>query len=203
MRFLTSLGAEGFLYCCRIALVCGQIGPETFLSRLQALRQLSAPKTAVWSVARVILASEQETEAELPLWEDDDELNNVPPGRSQTALATEDDDYDESPILRLIPAASTGLADWEFHKGDPDPYPAVPHGHFITDTPRKLDPYLGSIVRLGLPHGRVKRSRIVSLWNDQDFRVFATQAIVHFMGNNPMWRWRVPHPLRLPRRRRR
>ena len=94
------------------------------------------------------------------------------------------------------------LKRWLFIKGDPDPHPAVPHGHRDGKPFPKLDPYLGSIhVSTTETSGRLSKDDTRALWNDQRFRDFAAEALVHFIGKNPKYVWRVANPRRLPRSR--
>ena len=36
---------------------------------------------------------------------------------------------------------------WEFHKGDSDPYPSVPHGHSLCDNKLKLRIWDGAVIK--------------------------------------------------------
>jgi hypothetical protein len=121
--------------------------------------------------------------------------------KKPTRLVRGTDDDGNPTILYFIPAVVTGLSGWEFHKGDPDPFPSVPHGHGVNDSRRKLDPYRGFTYFKGSQIGRVPRKMSVALWNDLTFRQFATEALHQFINRNPNWRWRVRDPFRLPSRR--
>lgn len=88
-----------------------------------------------------------------------------------------------------------------FHKYDADFHPSIPHGHFKGGNQPKLDPYLGWVYRGAKQIQREPRNSIVALWNEADFREFALGAIAYYMGAFPNYRWRVPNPRRLPRRR--
>ena len=98
---------------------------------------------------------------------------------------------------------------WEFHKGDPDPYPAVPHGHELRDKLvqnwPKLDPYRGFVYDAsGARLRREPRHAIVALWNNPKFRTFAYDALRHALDNDPTLERRmldergIRNPLRLP-----
>ena len=101
--------------------------------------------------------------------------------------------------FKITPA----LAQWHSHKGDPDPSPSVPHAHSKNDSKRKLDVYLGFIYQgSGEPVDRLDRLNTIMLWNDDSFRNFAKEALEHFIGANPQYRFRTKDPLRLPRKRR-
>ncbi|MGG3797713.1 hypothetical protein [Metabacillus fastidiosus] len=94
---------------------------------------------------------------------------------------------------------------WEFHKGDADPNPSVPHGHSIEERKYhnyKLDSYRGLIYdNNGIYTTKEKRDFIIDLWNNDKFRDFALQAINHFILNNPKYKFRVKNPKVLPRKR--
>lgn len=91
--------------------------------------------------------------------------------------------------------------DWEFHKGDPDPHPSIPHGHKTHDERRKLDAYLGYTFVGTTQDGRIPKSEIIKLWNDNKFRRFADEALKHFITTNPIYKFRVSNPHRLPKKR--
>ncbi|ANI91103.1 hypothetical protein [Dietzia timorensis] len=105
-------------------------------------------------------------------------------------------------------ATSVGGERWEFHKGDADPYPSVPHGHSAADRRIKLDPYRGWIYdRDGIQTSRLRRRHTIKLWNDEEFRVFAQQALDHYAERHPFFARQVRDERgvlryrRLPRRR--
>lgn len=111
-------------------------------------------------------------------------------------------DDDEPPILQFIAAAAIGLSDWHFHQADPDYFPSIPHGHWQGHDQPKLDPYTGWIYQGSKQTSREKRKKIVALWNDDKFRVFARTAVDFYLAAFPHYRgWRIPNPRRLPRRR--
>jgi hypothetical protein len=139
---------------------------------------------------------------DVPRWEDDEQSILAGEGGPDSVPIVVWDNDDDGSIVQFVPATVTGLQDWYFRKGDPDPYPAVPHGHGKQDQYKKLDPYQGFITRKGHPQGRVRRRSIVLLWNEPLFRRFAFEAIQHFIAANPHWNWGGRNPLRLPKRRR-
>lgn len=104
-----------------------------------------------------------------------------------------------TPLLYLIVQLASD--EWKFHKGDADPYPSVPHGHGKNDERNKLDAYLGYTYIEKEPNGRLKKSEIITLWNNDKFRDFAREALNHFISGNPNYNFRVGKPLRLPRKR--
>ena len=198
MEFLTTDAASAYMACCRHSLMLGVVGPHTFYSRMAALHKMCDETNPLRALADALLKSVEWNE--LPKWSD-------PPSEKQAIRASEsevtwDTEADEPSILRLVPGFHTGLQSWEFRKGDPDPYPSVPHGHFISNNKKKLDAYLGTIFLMGVASGRESRASIIALWNDQSFRAFAAEAIRHFAAGHPNWNWRVPDPYRLPGRRR-
>lgn len=104
-----------------------------------------------------------------------------------------------TPVLHLVIRLAKG--EWIFYKGDPDPYPSVPHGHGTLDERRKLDAYLGYIYIGGIVDGRLTKTETINLWNDDKFRRFAQDALEHFLAQNPKHSFRVRNPRKLPRKR--
>ena len=205
MTYLNHSAANSYLGVCRESLFLGLIGHDIFLARMSVLREICRPKDPHWQYADQLLRVEQWGEERR--WEDEKEHESEVSNRSSDTNETRviwsdhDGDDDEPIILQLIPAHATGLNAWEFHKGDADPHPSIPHAHRRSDDKRKLDAFLGFIYLKGAPDGREQRESIVKLWNDKKFRIFAEEAIRHFFQQNPHWHWRVRNPFRLPRTR--
>ena len=89
------------------------------------------------------------------------------------------------PVLELIVSTPTmEIKKWQFHKGDDDPNPSIPHGHDCGDAKVKLDAYQGYIYRRTAQIGRVSRNAIVMLWNNKEFRIFAREAIEAYVQRN-------------------
>lgn len=109
------------------------------------------------------------------------------------------DDFD--PSLHLISKRAGKISKWQFHKTDSDFFPSIPHGHAIINNKIKLDVYRGHIYRNNILHDRETREFIIDLWNDGDFRNAARQTIQYYLKTFPTYKWRVEHPLILPRRR--
>jgi hypothetical protein len=175
-----------------------------FLGRLSSLRAMSDPHSPQWQHSTLLLRVEDWGEEDD--WGDDkeqpaggDERRPTDGNRSQVVWG--EDGYGGPIIIQFIPAVSTGLSDWQFRKGDPDPFPSVPHGHRIADIRRKLDPYRGFTYLKGWQDGRVSRASTIALWNDTAFRQFAHEAIYHFVAQHPHWNWMGRDPFKLPRRR--
>lgn len=180
----------------------GLIGHDTFLARMYVLREMCRTGDLHWKYADRILRIEQWGEERR--WDatpiHDEEIYSHDKDLTEGRILWSDHDRDDEPIiLEFIPAHATGLGAWEFHKGDADPFPSIPHAHHCSNDKRKLDAFLGFIYLRNAPDGRVSRESIVMLWNDKKFRLFAKEAIGYFFQPNPHWRWRVPFPFRLPR----
>lgn len=90
---------------------------------------------------------------------------------------------------------------WNFHKGDADPHPSVPHAHWSANNRIKLDAYLGYTYNVTKVIGRIKRNEIIEIWNDNGFRTFARGALEHFIIKNPNYNFRIGNPRKLPRKR--
>ena len=203
MTHLTYSASNLYLGICRETMFLGLIGHDTFLARMYALREMCRSGDPHWKYADHILRTEQWSEERR--WDAEAHHETEKFGHdndkaeSRIVWSNHDRDDDEPVILAFIPAHATGLSTWEFHKGDADPFPSIPHAHQLSDDKRKLDAFLGFIYLRGAPDGRESRESIVMLWNDNKFRLFASEAIGHFFQQNPHWRWRVPFPFRLPR----
>ena len=199
MKYLNQTAASVYMGLCRESLYFGLIGIDTFLTRIGALRQMCDPESQIWHYANSLLNSEDWGED--PSWLCIDEtVGNE--GKDRVGSDYQNRGYINDPeILLFMPTSSTGLQDWEFHKGDPDPQPSVPHGHRYKKNAQKLDPYLGYIYSKGVQINRVPRKPIIKLWNLKKFREFALEAIEHYSRQNSHWRWRVAHPTRLPKSR--
>lgn len=200
MKYLNQTAASVYMGLCRESLYIGLIGIDTFLTRIGALRQMCDPESQIWHYANSLLNSEDWGED--PAWPRIDEMVGKE-GKDREGSDYQNRGYFNDPeILLFMSTSSTGLQDWEFHKGDPDPQPSVPHGHRYKKDAQKLDPYLGYIYSKGTQIGRVPREPIIKLWNLKTFRDFAGEAIEHFMQQNILWAgWRVADPKKLPRRR--
>lgn len=91
---------------------------------------------------------------------------------------------------------------WRFDVSDPDGFPGVPHGHLVTNPALKLDCYLGYTYDTANRNKQLmpeSRKFIVSLWNNQEFRTFATKQLAWFVTNNPKYRFDVPNPIQSPK----
>ena len=98
--------------------------------------------------------------------------------------------------------STKGLTEWVFHKGDPDPCPSIPHGHYLGRDHPKLDAYYGFVYdRHNEITERISRKDIISLWNEEKFRKFAFEAIIHYTNAHPHHGWRVTNPKKIPIRR--
>jgi len=188
--------ALAYLDCTRWSFFGGLISWSQCLDRLAAFVSLCEQDSDARRYAKRVLRMEDYTaQTDWPLGE--------PPtaegSDSPSALLPGADDSDQ--LLYLVPPSSTGLSDWEFHRYDADFFPAVPHGHG-RDKPQKLDPYLGWVYRGSVQLSREPRRNIVALWNEAAFRDLALASIRYFIEHHSTYSgWRVPNPLRLPRRR--
>jgi len=203
--YLADDAADDLLIILRWSLLFGIIGPDTFIARIAALRDMCRPASNIYRYCTTILIAEEWKHEDSEFKEDSADSDghaSVLVGELPFELKEPlGKDVQDEFVIYFIPSISPNLNSWEFHKGDLDPYPSIPHGHGISDSRRKLDPYLGNVYRKSHPHGRVSRRDIIALWNNLPFRQFAFEAIQHFSQANPKWNWRVENPLRLPKRR--
>jgi hypothetical protein len=106
---------------------------------------------------------------------------------------------DEQPPLSFL--WSIGGRKWEFHRHDRDFFPSIPHGHKNGRDQPKLDPYQGWVYQRSKQIYRIKKAEVARIWNDEKFRALAHSAITFYAAEFPHYRWRVPNPFRLPRKR--
>jgi hypothetical protein len=112
-------------------------------------------------------------------------------GRRIRTVHTSDDEVWH---LQFLPR---GLSNpWIFTKGDPDPYPSVPHGHLNHKNQQwpKLNPYSGrAFIQKDLEQSdlRLKRDDMISLWNDKDFRKHALDQIGWYQKTFPYHKFSV------------
>lgn len=198
---LTTAGAQLYLTTSQVALVCGVLSWDEYLLRLRFVRDCAEPGTLEARSANDILRQREfEGEDEWPAGEPEQPPPDERPSESQVSISNGHAPFDP-PILAFIPAASTGLHQWQFHQSDPDFFPSIPHGHWRSDHRRKLHAYRGWIYQEDKQLGRELRWKIIALWNDDKFRSFAFAAIQYYLVTFPRFEWPVLHPLRLPRRR--
>jgi len=195
MEFLSSTAAQTFLQLCRISYFEGLIGRYEFLSRMRSLCSLASPEGGVFEYAHKVLVNES--------WDTDTEWVNKcgafesstdeKPAKDRGSALSGEGNWtggDEEPSWSFMTNASMGfLRKWDFHKGDADPAPSVPHGHHAQHNKRKLDAYRGYVYFQGEPDGRESREAIIRLWNDLGFRDFALEALQHFVTQRPDWVW--------------
>jgi len=103
-------------------------------------------------------------------------------------------------VIQLTINNVSGLNCWEFNQYDKDFFPSIPHGHELNQN-HKLDAYLGWIYQKSTQVGREPRKLIIELWNNDKFRSFAIKSLNWYENLNPNFKWRVPYPLRIPRKR--
>lgn len=98
------------------------------------------------------------------------------------------------------------FSNWVFTKGDPDPYPSVPHGHWraANNNWPKVNPYTGRAFKVKHQedtHSRLSKFDLRSLWNDDKFRDFCRSHIIWYLEQFPYHEFPIPRHrvLRLPR----
>jgi len=200
MQYLSPAAAKAYLETSKWSFLYGVIGWSQLAGRLNVLRVLCPPSSPVRVHAQRVLQLEDELSDED--WRDGDSVESeaTPKPRWSTITTKPESrgDADEDDYVRFLPSGNTGLARWQFHLYDDDPFPAVPHGHCKRE---KLDPYLGWVYERTRQSSREPRWKIVALWNDRKFREAAFAAIDYYVGHHPYYVWRVENPRRLPRRR--
>lgn len=195
---LSPAAADIYTVTSGFALALGVLSWDQYLLRLRFIRENTESGSLQANSADQILGSEDaDTKEEWPLGEAEQLGREADPSDSQVSLPKGDD----TGVLHFRAAGSTGLSQWFFRQADPDFFPSIPHGHSLSGRREKLDAYRGWIYREDKQSGREPRWKIIALWNDEKFRGFASTAIGYYLSEFPHYGWRVPNPLRLPRRR--
>ena len=193
---LTAAAADIYLLTSGFALSIGTLSWDQYLLRLRFLRDNSEPGSLQGDATHQILVSEDsDGEEEWPLGGPEQSGTEPDPSDSQVSKDA------ETELLHFCAAGSTGLSQWLFHQADPDFFPSIPHGHWSAEKRKKLDAYRGWVYREDEQIDREPRWKIIALWNDEKFRAFAATAIGYYLSSFPRYGWRVPNPMRLPRRR--
>ena len=194
--YFTRKASRDYYLLSRKAYIAGLIGWAHFLERARLAKVFTRERDPVHiQTSRIVLAEE---DAHTPLEIDED------PGLSGDfsleAAIQEDCIYDEAgdnSLYQLI--VSVNGSKWKFNQYDADFFPSVPHGHLTEKEARKLDVYLGWIYEGTKQLRRVKRSLIINLWNDEQFRGLAARAIDYYLDHYPSYKgWRVSNPRKLP-----
>lgn len=93
---------------------------------------------------------------------------------------------------------------WVFTKADEDSYPAVPHGHYLSQNRKwpKLNPYSGRVFSAKHQEDKsqlLSKKQMQRLWSDEKFKSFCREMIVWYREYQPHYKFPVRRPLRLPR----
>lgn len=200
MNYFTRQASKAYYLLSRKAYISGLIGWAHFLDRAWLARELTRERDPVHLHASRLLLAEEDTQDSQ--WADD-ECDDL---RGMTFEIVLDNDGinegGEDDNLILFIAKVVGLEEWHFHQYDDDFFPSVPHGHWRNKNSPKLDSYLGWVYEGTRQTRRLNRSLIVDLWNNQDFRVFASTAVNYYLDHHPSYKgWRVFNPKKLPARR--
>ena len=92
---------------------------------------------------------------------------------------------------RYRPKIPVKSISWEFHNGDKDPYPSVPHGHSLTgktlDGKYKLELWTENIYEesTGKLYCVAKNKDMKLLYNDSEFQQFIDDCRNEYAANNP------------------
>jgi hypothetical protein len=180
------------------ALALGALSWTQYLLRLHFIRENTEPSSLEAAEAEQSLRDEGfDTEDEWALGDPIQVGPESEPRESRLYVPQ----GPRAPVLHFLAAVTIGLPHWQFHLGDRDFSPSIPHGHWDTDGRKKLDAYRGWVFRHDKQIDREPRRKIIALWNDEKFRSFASRAIEHYMTAFPGHVWRVRNPMLLPHRR--
>jgi hypothetical protein len=218
---LSNDAATDYLRACELSLKFKLIGFKEFMQRLLYLdgiidpnsfqaRRLKKRINGYQSKYPLNITELEEIEREIP-----NELQHDSIEKDSIEQVEEDDeslskernltDKNQSKDRFDYISKTKGIySNWEFHKGDRDPNPSIPHGHSIGVRKYhkyKLDPYRGRIYdKNGNYNTKENPQFIKDLWNDDKFRKTALEAIEHFIHNNPKYKIRVANPRKLPKK---
>jgi len=198
MKYLLPEAAVLFFEISRLQLAFGLVSEHIFLCRVEALSSMCVPNdpTGGYISAAWLCCPSEEREDDWP--EDDRPDTGEKESAEGTPASGAQKPHGEEDLFFIMPASLPG---WKFNAFDRDFFPSVPHGHLIKDKRRKLDAYLGYVYKGSRQDSRLARRQIISLWNDDKFRDFAHNTIEWYMAEFRNFRWRVPVPLLLPRKR--
>lgn len=201
MVYLKREAAELYFELSRVFFYAERLSWAHYLDRMLALTSMCDISDPIYIKAKRLLLVEEWGDETVWVSNDDefgeDSLEQDESNKEETkwGLIQDYDGYLQFTVRKK------GLKDWIFHQCDADFHPSIPHGHFKGKNQPKLDAYLGWIYEGSRQRARLDRCLIVDLWNDEEFRVFATIAIDWYMTNFPNYNWRVNNPLNLPKRR--
>ena len=180
-RYLSGEATRCYRLLTELSLALGVIGWELFEERMRFLDDLLGDPNSRLQHQGMQGDSGDSTEDPPP---DDSEEPRDDPAHPDVdgSGGSEPPDW-----LWFIPSGSIGhLKRWHFIKADPDPHPSVPHGHDRGKSFPKLDPYLGWVhISPEKRQGRLKNDDTRALWNDAQFRDFASATLLHFVQENP------------------
>ncbi len=200
MNYFTRKASKEYYLLSRKAYISGLVGWAHFLDRTWLARELTRDRDPVHFQANRLLLAEEDTQDSQWTDEEYDDL-----GEMTFEVVLQEDGIneggeDDSPLLLI--AKVNGLEEWHFHQYDDDFFPSVPHGHWLNKKSPKLDSYLGWVYEGTRQIRRMRRSLIVDLWNNQEFRLFASTAIDYYLAHHSSYNgWRVSNPKKLPARR--
>lgn len=203
MLYLEKESSELYFELTRAQFLRYELSWVHYIDRMRFLLNLCNQNDAVHEKASRILLVEE--------YQIDDDWLNCEDGITNTiTYRTDQSDDDNKKINSGLSkdkndefqflSRKKGLTDWVFHQYDADFHPSIPHGHFQGKKQPKLDAYLGWVYRGSKQEGRLSRSLIIELWNDDEFRTFAYTSIQSYMREFPNFNWRVADPLKIPRR---
>lgn len=202
-RYISEAGAYVYFFTSERDLDFGLIGLSEFLDRLSYLGSMADPGSELSRHLAERLA-DFGLEAHPKSWDSPDKEEKITLPRTvegvhaDTTAATSRETQPMPPNLPplsfLTSAAGILGAKWLFRKGDPDWFPSIPHGHLLRRDKIKLDAYRGYTFdtrHANAPLKREPRAYVINLWNTEAFRIFAADALRHFIANNDDFEWRL------------
>ena len=205
MKNFTYKASRVFLKNTKLCFNTSMIDYVEYIDRMIVLKDVCSSHDPSYKYAEHICRLEERV-IKIEWANEDSILENVDSpgvleGSTKNDFVIENGKNDNKPThMFFFPRNIAGLTNWKFNQYDADFHPSIPHGH--QNQKLKLDPYQGWVYKNKENLRREKRSKIVELWNDEDFREFVSNEIEYYLDHNKAYNgWRVAKPKRLPRRR--
>lgn len=214
---LTTQASNDYLKAIELSLKMGIISFEEFMQRLFILYQITNEHSFINQRSKSRLIGYQKSQLGISSEEVEPNLYISQRPEEEIFFESEHNKFEkelasceilnhklpnESNKFSLLTDSKGKISQWEFHKGDADPNPSVPHGHSVKVKKYKnykLNPYTGFIYNKKKIVLEEDNAFLIDLWNDDNFRQFVSEALNHFKTSNP--KYRLKQPTKLPEKR--
>ncbi|MBL0576349.1 hypothetical protein [Aeromonas caviae] len=172
----------------------GLIGCHEFNERIIMAQWLADADKGRWPDPRLEFGEES-----VPPEQDHAAHESEPAVSYTTASSKENTNRDDTDWMEFL-----CLGTWVFTKADPDPYPSIPHGHYLSQNNSwpKLNPYTGRVflsVHQEDKSKRLSKKDMQKIWRDEKFKSFCREMVVWYKEQHPHIEFPVRHLLRMPR----